>query len=129
MTNIWKLFIYSSQNQSWTYPRGHKEPSPLGFHLPNIHTSLAEVNRRKLMDSGAIHLMGNFPLEATGKAREGRLLSPLQSSKTDSVPSEIIHRQNQSPVKYFKYRYVSCLALHEMENEPTKPKIIIIIIP
>lgn len=90
----------------WTCPRGHKEPSSLGFHLPNIHTSLAEVNRRKLIDSGAIHLMGNFPLEATGKARKGRLLSPQQSSKTDSVPSEIIHRQNQSPEKYFKYRYI-----------------------
>lgn len=33
-------------------------------YSPNIHTSLAEVKRRKLMDSGAIHLMGNFPLEA-----------------------------------------------------------------
>lgn len=84
--NIWKSFLYSSQNQHWTCPRGHKEPSPLGFHLPNIHTSLAEVKRRKLMDSGAIHLMGNFPLEATGKAGGGRLLSPLQSSKIDSVP-------------------------------------------
>ncbi len=33
-------------------------------HSPNIQTSLAEVNRRKFMDSGAIHLMGSFPLEA-----------------------------------------------------------------
>lgn len=32
--------------------------------LPNIQTSLAEVNRRKFMDSGAIHLIGSFPLEA-----------------------------------------------------------------
>jgi hypothetical protein len=33
-------------------------------YSPNIHTSLAEVKRRKLIDSGAIHLIGNFPLEA-----------------------------------------------------------------
>jgi len=32
--------------------------------LPNIQTSEADVNRRKLMDSGAIHLIGSFPLEA-----------------------------------------------------------------
>ena len=31
---------------------------------PNIHTSLAEVKRLKFMDSGAIHLIGSFPLEA-----------------------------------------------------------------
>lgn len=29
---------------------------------PNIHTSLAVVKRRKLIDSGAIHLIGNIPL-------------------------------------------------------------------
>ena len=32
--------------------------------LPNIHTSLAVVNRRKLIDSGAIHLIGSLPLDA-----------------------------------------------------------------
>lgn len=31
---------------------------------PNIQTSLAEVNLRKLMLSGAIHLMGSLPFEA-----------------------------------------------------------------
>ena len=31
---------------------------------PNIQTSLAVVNLRKLMLSGAIHLIGSFPLEA-----------------------------------------------------------------
>lgn len=49
---------------------GHIRTPPFGVHSPNIQTSLAEVNRRKLIDSGAIHLMGNFPLEATGKARQ-----------------------------------------------------------
>lgn len=29
---------------------------------PNIHTSLAVVKRRKLIDSGAIHLIGSIPL-------------------------------------------------------------------
>ena len=32
--------------------------------LPNIQTSLAVVKRRKLIDSGAIHLMGSTPFEA-----------------------------------------------------------------
>ena len=31
---------------------------------PNIHTSDAVVNLRKLIDSGAIHLIGSFPFEA-----------------------------------------------------------------
>lgn len=30
-------------------------------HTANIHTSLAVVKRRKLIDSGAIHLMGSLP--------------------------------------------------------------------
>lgn len=38
-------------------------------NLPNIHTSLAEVKRRKFMDSGAIHLIGSFPLEAMEKGK------------------------------------------------------------
>ena len=32
--------------------------------LPNIHTSLSPVNRLKLILSGAIHLIGSFPLDA-----------------------------------------------------------------
>ena len=43
-------------------------------YSPNIHTSLAEVKRRKLIDSGAIHLIGNFPLEA------GRLILESKTS-------------------------------------------------
>lgn len=39
-------------------------------NLPNIHTSLAEVKRRKFMDSGAIHLIGSFPLEALEKSSQ-----------------------------------------------------------
>lgn len=35
----------------------------LGY-LPNIHTSDAVVNLLKLIDSGAIHLMGSLPLVA-----------------------------------------------------------------
>ena len=34
---------------------------------PNIQTSLAVVNLLKLIDSGAIHLMGSLPLEAEFK--------------------------------------------------------------
>lgn len=105
---------------NWTSPRGHKEPSPFGVHLPNIHTSLAEVNRRKLIDSGAIHLMGNFPLEATGKARKGRLLSPLQISKTDFVPNEVIHKQNQSQVKHLKYQYIRLFGFTRKEKWTNK---------
>ena len=41
-----------------------REAQNLSKYSPNIHTSLAEVKRRKLIDSGAIHLIGNFPLEA-----------------------------------------------------------------
>lgn len=33
--------------------------------LPNIQTSLAEVNRLKLIDSGAIHLIGIRLTEAS----------------------------------------------------------------
>lgn len=36
---------------------------------PNIQTSLAEVNLLKLIDSGAIHLIGSFPLEAETEHR------------------------------------------------------------
>lgn len=32
---------------------------------PNIQTSEADEKRRKLMDSGAIHLIGSLPFEAT----------------------------------------------------------------
>lgn len=41
---------------------------------PNIQTSLRPVNRRKLILSGAIHLMGSLPLEAAkrNKKRGGR---------------------------------------------------------
>ena len=45
-------------------------------HTPNIQTSLRPVNRRKLMLSGAIHLMGSLPREAAkkgaGEGREGK---------------------------------------------------------
>lgn len=37
---------------------------------PNIHTSLAEVKRLKLMDSGAIHLIGSRLIEAATSAIE-----------------------------------------------------------
>ena len=33
-------------------------------HLPNIQTSLADVKRLKLIDSGAIHLIGSLVTEA-----------------------------------------------------------------
>jgi len=32
--------------------------------VPSIQTSLQLVNRRKLIDSGAIHFIGSFPLVA-----------------------------------------------------------------
>ena len=35
------------------------------MHTANIQTSDRCVNRRKLIDSGAIHLIGSLPLEAT----------------------------------------------------------------
>lgn len=38
--------------------------------LPNIHTSLAAVKRLKLMDSGAIHLIGSRLIEASTHAIE-----------------------------------------------------------
>ena len=41
-----------------------KSEGPNIKHLPNIHTSLADVNLLKLIDSGAIHLIGSLPLEA-----------------------------------------------------------------
>lgn len=37
------------------------------LNSPNIHTSLAEVNLLKLIDSGAIHLIGSLPFEAKTK--------------------------------------------------------------
>lgn len=43
-------------------------PSP-SDHVPNIQTSLAVVKRRKLMDSGDIHLMGRRVTDAGGKDR------------------------------------------------------------
>lgn len=46
--------------------RTHKYHTPDDVYLnwPNIQTSLAEVNLLKLMDSGAIHLIGSLPFEA-----------------------------------------------------------------
>lgn len=39
---------------------------------PNIQTSLADVNLLKLIDSGAIHLMGSLPLEAETQTQTQR---------------------------------------------------------
>lgn len=41
----------------------------LKLNSPNIQTSLAVVKRRKLMDSGDIHLMGRRVTEALGRQR------------------------------------------------------------
>lgn len=38
-------------------------------HTPNIHTSEADEKRRKLMDSGAIHLIGSLPFEAINRQK------------------------------------------------------------
>lgn len=45
----------------------NREEEHLEHNSPNIHTSLAEVNLLKLIDSGAIHLMGSLPFEAGKK--------------------------------------------------------------
>lgn len=60
------LIIFCSNSAS--------EKTTIHIHLPNIHTSLAEVKRRKLIDSGAIHLIGNFPLEAMGRWEEKAII-------------------------------------------------------
>lgn len=44
--------------------------SDWALNLPNIHTSLAVVNRLKLIDSGAIHLIGNLPLDAGIRSKD-----------------------------------------------------------
>lgn len=44
-------------------------PSP-SHHVPNIQTSLAVVKRRKLMDSGDIHLMGRRVMDAGGRDKK-----------------------------------------------------------
>lgn len=54
-------------------------PSP-SHHAPNIQTSLAVVKRRKLMDSGDIHLMGRRVTDAGG--RDGRRPCPLQRGRS-----------------------------------------------
>lgn len=57
-------------------------------YLPNIHTSLEDVKRLKLIDSGAIHLIGSFPLEATD--RENTLYTTCECAKV-SLIFETIH--------------------------------------
>lgn len=42
------------------------------MNVPNIQTSLAVVNRLKLMDSGAIHLIGSLPLDAEKQMQENK---------------------------------------------------------
>lgn len=42
------------------------------YFSPNIQTSLAVVKRLKLMDSGAIHLIGNRESDAAQKKRNGK---------------------------------------------------------
>lgn len=68
------------------------------YRSPNIHTSLAVVNRLKLMDSGAIHLIGNRVTEAAEKwqikTQPGDLL--LFSS-----PNEYLKRVSGTFVVFF----------------------------
>lgn len=71
-------------------------------HLPNIHTSLAEVNRRKLIDSGAIHLIGNFPLEAKKEGKTRQAVIPTAVLKQLCFLREIIDRQNPTPVNNYQ---------------------------
>ena len=49
------------------------------MNLPNIQTSLAVVNLLKLIDSGAIHLMGSLPLEA-GKTQNTHVANKCSNS-------------------------------------------------
>lgn len=51
------------------------------LHSPNIQTSLAVVKRRKLMDSGDIHLMGRRVTEALGGQRDLQGLFSKERSK------------------------------------------------
>lgn len=60
--------IYRANYRIYTVSQGHYDPRVLPYyHPPNIQTSLAVVNRLKLMDSGAIHLIGNRVTEAVKK--------------------------------------------------------------
>lgn len=53
--------------------------------LPNIQTSLAVVNRLKLMDSGAIHLMGSLPFDAKTKLIIRIVVASVHSWKRDKL--------------------------------------------
>lgn len=53
----------------------------LKLHSPNIQTSLAVVKRRKLMDSGDIHLMGRRVTEALGGQRDSQELFSKERSR------------------------------------------------
>lgn len=60
-------------------------PSP-SHHAPNIQTSLAVVKRRKLMDSGDIHLMGRRVIDAAGGRQMGAVLVAAEGLKRAPGP-------------------------------------------
>lgn len=56
---------------------------------PNIQTSEADENRRKLIDSGAIHLIGSFPFDAMiAETVRHQLNSP--NNKTENSINEFL---------------------------------------
>lgn len=58
-------------------------------HAPNIQTSLAVVKRRKLMDSGDIHLMGRRVMDAAGREK---IVAKLIAGQTEQP----WHRQGRA---------------------------------
>ena len=65
------LFQAQTTNNNCSKPKLSPFPPPITLddeiHSPNIQMSLAVVNLLKLIDSGAIHLIGSLPFEAVTK--------------------------------------------------------------
>ena len=98
-------------------------------HIPNIQTSLEDVNLRKLMLSGAIHLIGSIPFEAAQQITMNQM-SLLQTEP--ATPTNIIitflQPTGQSKISQFDtirscHQYisscnVSATALHHYQPHP-----------
>lgn len=73
-----------------------KERKTTELNLPNIQTSLAVVNRLKLMDSGAIHLIGSLPLDAKKqKSEELRSLSSCRFCEIRCLAPSVMTNQKK----------------------------------
>ena len=93
------------------------------MHTANIQTSDRCVKRRKLIDSGAIHLIGSFPLEATNTnsivvAKWRWLIAYLCSRNCPTSVVERVQNPLVSPIHDWRRERSWQRYPYERENSP-----------